>query len=297
MPKSVMQPALTVTTRMALIVVNAKSAMASSDALNLSSPTNASELRSANVTVYKKGTSVRRPVAIMLSCAFKRTYSPSSYSFFMSASKRGRSCGSRVERMLLIEEKSTLRLAPNAMAPGDAFSILDLIAPSSVFSTRMRIMLVPSVGVRSSHEIRNVVWTKVLVTGESLKGVEQFVKGECDAAGRCTFSAPGDLRIALGFDGFVCNEDSAFVLTHVVVLKESKPAYVARFETRWNPPLAFFERMASRYPFLTFLMHVDHEDDESYPDTFFKVPPLEYHTTSAPPPSRQTSDESEIATQ
>jgi len=86
--------------------------------------------------------------------------------------------------------------------------------------------------------------------------------------GRCTISAPGDPRVALGFDGFVCNEDSAFVSTYVNLKQEPKPAAVAKFETRWQPPLAFFERMASRYPLLTFVMRVDHEDDESYPNAF-----------------------------
>jgi hypothetical protein len=113
----------------------------------------------------------------------------------------------------------------------------------------------------------------------------------------CTFSAPGDLRVALGFDGFVCNDDSAFVATYVNLKQEPwKPAVVAKFETRWQPPLAFFERMASRYPFLMFLMRVEHEDDESYPKGYFIVAPVESPAAQAPPPSRQASYESELAT-
>ena len=119
------------------------------------------------------------------------------------------------------------------------------------------------------------VWSDVVVMGDTAEAVEEFVKSECDATGQCTFSAPGDLRIALGFDGLVCNEDSAFVWTHVNFKKEWKPAAVAKFETRWQPPIAFFERMASRYPFLMFLMRVQHEDDESYPNGYFHVAPVE----------------------
>ena len=82
--------------------------------------------------------------------------------------------------------------------------------------------------------------------------------------------------------------------------QERKPAIVAKFETRWQPPVAFFERMASRYPFLVFLMRVEHEDDESYPKGYFMVSPVELlvesPTVQAPPPSRQPSDDSEIAT-
>ena len=93
----------------------------------------------------------------------------------------------------------------------------------------------------------------------------------------------------------MCNEDSAFVRTHVTFKKERKPAAVARFETRWQPPIAFFERMASRYPFLMFLMRVQHEDDESYPNGYFHVAPVEAPPVQAPPPSRQASDDSELA--
>lgn len=139
-------------------------------------------------------------------------------------------------------------------------------------------------------------WSDVVVMGDSAEAVEEFVKSECDATGQCTFSAPGDLRIALGFDGLVCNEDSAFVRTHVTFKKERKPAAVAKFETRWQPPIAFFERMASRYPFLMFLMRVQHEDDESYPNGYFHVAPVEAAALQAPPPSRQASDDSELAT-
>ena len=139
------------------------------------------------------------------------------------------------------------------------------------------------------------VWTEVVVTGDSPEAVSEFTEAECDANGMCTFSAPGDMRVALGFDGFVCNEDSAFVSTYVKVMQERKPAVVAKFETRWQPPLAFFELMASRYPSLMFLMRVDHEDDESYPDGYFTVAPIESPTVQAPPPSRQQSDDSDIA--
>lgn len=139
------------------------------------------------------------------------------------------------------------------------------------------------------------VWTDVVVTGDSAEAVGEFTKSECDANGNCTFSAPGDMRIALGFDGFVCNENSAFVFQHVKVNKELKPAVVAKFETRWHPPLGFFERMASRYPFLMFLMRVEHEDDESYPKGYFIVAPVEAPAVQAPPPSRQQSDDSDIA--
>ena len=129
------------------------------------------------------------------------------------------------------------------------------------------------------------VWTDVVVTGDSPEAVSEFTEAECDANGRCTFSAPGDMRVARGFDGFVCNEDSAFVSTYVNVNKERKLAVVAKFETRWQPPLAFFERMASRYPFLIFLMRVDHEDDESYPNGYFNVSPCVTPNTIAPPSS------------
>ena len=139
------------------------------------------------------------------------------------------------------------------------------------------------------------VWTDVVVTGDSAEAVSAFTTGECDANGMCTFSAPGDMRVALGFDGFVCNEDSAFVFTYVHLKQERKPAVVAKFETRWQPPLGFFERMASRYPFLMFLMRVEHEDDESYPKGYFTVAPVESPTVKAPPPSRQQLDDSDIA--
>ena len=101
----------------------------------------------------------------------------------------------------------------------------------------------------------------------------------------------------MGFDGFdVCNEDSMFQLTYVNLKGERKPAYAARFETRWNPPLAFFERMASRYPFLMFVARVEHEDDESYPNGYFKVSPYVTPTTIAPPSSPMLSaEESDIA--
>ena len=140
------------------------------------------------------------------------------------------------------------------------------------------------------------VWTDVVVTGESMEAVEQFVKGECDENGRCTFSTPGDLRLALGFDGFVCNEDSTFQSMHVNLKGERKPAYAARFETRWSPPIAFFERMATRYPFLIFVARVEHEDDESYPNGYFKVSPSVAPDTIAPPSSPVVSaEESDIA--
>ena len=140
------------------------------------------------------------------------------------------------------------------------------------------------------------VFSDVIVTGDSPDAVNEFVKGECDATGRCTFSAPGDMRVALGFDGFVCNEDSAFVYTNVKMGQELKAAVVAKFETRWHPPIAFFERMAARYPFLMFVMRVSHEDDDSYPNGYFKVVPEEPRAVNPPPPSRQASDDSEMAT-
>ena len=68
------------------------------------------------------------------------------------------------------------------------------------------------------------------------------------------------------------------------------------FETRWSPPLAFFERMASRYPFLMFVARVEHEDDESYPNGYFKVSPCVAPKTIAPPSSPVVSaEESDIA--
>ena len=72
------------------------------------------------------------------------------------------------------------------------------------------------------------VWTDVVVTGDSAEAVGEFTKGECDANGKCTFSAPGDMRVALGFDGFVCNEDSAFVFTYVKNLDGTRVRVRAR---------------------------------------------------------------------
>ena len=46
--------------------------------------------------------------------------------------------------------------------------------------------------------------------------------------------------------------------------------------------MCVFERMASRYPFLMFVARVEHEDDESYPNGYFKVSPAEPPATSAP---------------
>ena len=154
----------------------------------------------------------------------------------------------------------------------------------STFHTGCR-KVAPSVEQRRER-MPSWLWTDVIVTGDSAEAVEEFVRGECDATGSCTLSAPGDLRVALGFDGFVCNDDSAFMFTYVNLKQERKPAVVAKFETRWQPPLSFFERMASRYPFLMFLMRVEHEDDESYPKGYFIVSPIESPTVQAPQSSR-----------
>ena len=43
--------------------------------------------------------------------------------------------------------------------------------------------------------------------------------------------------------------------------------------------------MTSRYPFLMFLMRVEHEDDESYPNGYFKVSPMESLTVTSAFPS------------
>ena len=154
----------------------------------------------------------------------------------------------------------------------------------STFHTGCR-KVAPSVEQRRER-MPSWLWTDVIVTGESAEAVEEFVRGECDATGSsmhiiCARGPARRSRIR-----WISVQRGLRFQVHVNLKQERKPAVVAKFETRWQPPLSFFERMASRYPFLMFLMRVEHEDDESYPKGYFIVSPIESPTVQAPQSSR-----------
>lgn len=138
------------------------------------------------------------------------------------------------------------------------------------------------------------VSTDVMMRGP-MEALAEFVHRECDPiSGHCLWrkaEAPPqtDWRehsyISLGFDGLVTNEDCDFVPTERRIMGEEVLVLYARFETRWSPPLRFFERMTVDYPLLTVYMRVEHEDEETYPQGWFIVQP----TSPPPPPPPQPS--------
>lgn len=138
------------------------------------------------------------------------------------------------------------------------------------------------------------VWTDVILHG-SLEALAEFVERECNPDDRqCLWrkaEAPPGLEMcehsynSLGFDGFVTNEDCGFSLNARRIMGEEVLVLQAHFETRWNPPLVFFERMTIDHPLLTFYMKVEHEDEDTYPQGWFVVQSTLPLLLPPPPPS------------
>ena len=152
------------------------------------------------------------------------------------------------------------------------------------------------------------VWTDVVLAGSS-EALTAFAQHECGDTLLCKWKKPEcspgtDLRkhayATLGFDGFVCNVDCAFTFMEQRIMGVNQLVLRARFETRWSPPFEFFTRIANEYPKLVIYMKVEHEDDETYPPGYFKVPRT-YQPPQPPPPPPPTpihdSTVDEIATE
>jgi hypothetical protein len=127
------------------------------------------------------------------------------------------------------------------------------------------------------------VWTSVVLRG-SLNDMDEFVQNECHPDTKCclwnTPLVPAGTTTRehcntwLGFDGSVTNDhNNQFAFIPVRGSEGIVYMLQAEFETRWDPPLIFFQRMAEKYPKLTIYMKVDHEDDDTYPFGFFQVCP------------------------
>ena len=120
--------------------------------------------------------------------------------------------------------------------------------------------------------------TNVFICGDGKK-LGDFLHNECQGT-TCLFKLPigGSNPIDyLGFDGLIINEDSEFEYsTTRKLLGISVPSLSAHYETKWTPPLPFFQKMANKYPLLSFHIEFTSEDESFTPSFgYFYIKPEE----------------------
>ena len=125
-------------------------------------------------------------------------------------------------------------------------------------------------------------WTDVLLACDNAEQLHEFMASECDSNGFLRFEVDSavDRQEALGFDGFVANDNSQLHFSETrKILGSTIPTLSAYFETRWTPPYNFFEHIAAKYTNIQVYMRVNTEDDQwPAPNGWFKVNTPELNT-------------------